>query len=60
MSNYDKACHARALYRAGHLSKREAMEMMSSYIEEFNAKSRELARKYGVRPKLFSFASFCR
>lgn len=60
MSNYDKACHARALYRAGRLSKREAMEMMASYIEEFNAKSRELARKYGVRPKLFSFASFCR
>lgn len=60
MSSYDKAMHARMLYRAGRISKAEAMEMMREYIEEFDAKSRALARKYGQRPRLFSFPAFCR
>lgn len=60
MSSYDKAMHARYLYRLGKISRREALEMMADYIEEFDAKSRELAKKYGVRPKLFKFEAFCR
>lgn len=60
MSNYDKALHARTLYRSGAISRAEAMAMMAGYIEEFNAKSRELAKKYGQRPRLFSFSAFCR
>ena len=60
MSSYDKAIHARNLYRLGRISKREAMELMADYIEEFNSKARELAEKYGQRPKLFRFEAFCR
>lgn len=60
MSSYDKAIHARNLYRIGRITKREALDLMGEYIDEFNAKSRELARKYGVRPKLFNFEAFCR
>lgn len=60
MSSYDQAIHARALYRLGKITKREALSMMADYIEEFNRKARELAVKYGVRPKLFRFEAFCR
>lgn len=60
MNSYDKAIHARNLYRLGKITKAEAMELMADYIEEFNGKSRELARKYGQRPRLFRFEAFCR
>lgn len=60
MTNYDRAIHARIQYRIGVMSKDEAMEFMAGYIEEFNAKSREIAAKYGQRPRLFSFAAFVR
>jgi len=36
------------------------LDMMSDYICEFNKKSVIIAKKYGVRPKKFSFAAFCR
>ena len=60
MENYDRAIHARNQYRIGAMSKKEAMDFMADYIEEFNTKAREIARKYGQRPKLFSFAAFVR
>lgn len=60
MSAYDKAMHARMLYRLGEITRAEAMEMMAEYIEEFDAKARELARKYHQRPRLFKFEAFCR
>lgn len=60
MNSYDKAIHARNLYRLGRITKAEAMELMADYVEEFNQKARELARKYGQRPKLFRFEAFCR
>lgn len=60
MNNYDKAIYARNQYRIGNMSKNDALDMMGDYIAEFNAKAREIAAKYGMNPKLFSFASFVR
>lgn len=60
MSSRDRAMAARSMYRAGRIGRSEAAEMMADYAREFNGKSRELACKYGVRPKLFSFEAFCR
>lgn len=60
MSSYDRAIHARNQYRLGNMSKADALDMMGDYIAEFNAKAREIAAKYGMRPRLFSFASFVR
>lgn len=60
MTNYDKAIHARNQYRIGAMTKAQAVEFMSDYINEFNDKAREIARKYNQRPKLFSFAAFVR
>ena len=54
------ADHARALYRVGHISRKEAEESIAPYAEAFNSKSRELARKYGQRPRLFSVTSYLR
>ena len=60
MSCYDEACWARDLYRAGRITRAEAQRRCAEYAREFNKKSAELARKYGVRPRKFSFSAFCR
>lgn len=60
MRTYDEACWARDMYRAGQITKAEAKRRMASYESEFNAKSREIARKHGMRPRLFNFSAFCR
>lgn len=57
---YEMACAARDMYRAGLIGRDRAREMARAYEEAYNAKARELARKHGVRPRLFSFSSFCR
>jgi len=51
---------ARSLYRGGQISRIEAEEEIRPYAEAFNAKSRELAKKYGQRPRLFSITSYLR
>lgn len=60
MNSYDEACWARDMYRAGQITRGEAQRRMAAYKSECNAKSREIARKYGMRPKLFNFTAFCR
>ena len=56
----DRADLARSLYRGGQISRIEAEEEIRPYAEAFNAKSRELAKKYGQRPRLFSITSYLR
>lgn len=56
----EKADQARALYRMGKITRDEATEAISPYAEKFNAKSKELARKYGQRHKPFSISSYLR
>lgn len=51
---------ARSLYRAGQITRTEVKEAVAPYEEAFNSKSRELAKKYGQRPRLFSLTSFLR
>jgi hypothetical protein len=48
------------MYRAGQITRDEAQRRMAVYKSEFNAKSREIAKKHGMRPKLFNFTAFCR
>ena len=36
----------------------KAKEMAKPHIEAINEKSREIAKKYGVKPKLVSFHNF--
>lgn len=51
---------ARSLYRMGQISRQEAKKEIAPYAAAFDAKSRELAEKYGQRPKLFSLAAYLR
>lgn len=55
-----RAEEGRTLYRQGVISRDEAKKMVIPYIEAFNKKSAEIAKKYGMRPKKISFAIFMR
>lgn len=54
------AFEARALYKIGAISRTEAASRIKPYIEMFNSKAIEIARKYNLRAKKLSFASFVR
>jgi len=55
-----KAEEARALYRMGMISKKEAKIIINPYIDAVNEKSRELAKKYQQKPRYVSFEAYCR
>lgn len=57
---YDEAIRAKALYNLGVISDKEAKKRVEGYARYFNELSRATAKKYGVKPKLFSFAGFMR
>lgn len=57
---YHEALLARAKYLCGDLDRRTAKEIIDPYIQTFNEKSKELAKKYNQRPKLISFSIFVR
>lgn len=50
----------RYLYRTNQITREEAKERIKPFEEYFNVKSKEIAKKYKQRPKLFSFSSFMR
>lgn len=56
----NRAFDARESYRAGFIGRSEAKADIMPYIVAVNEKSMEIARKYGMRPKKISFASFIR
>lgn len=56
----EQAEKGKALYKTGQISRNEAVEMVAPYINAFNAKSKEIAKKYNQRAKLISFATFMR
>lgn len=57
---YAEAMQAKALYNVGAISEKESKKRVAEYAQYFNELSRATAKKYGVKPKLFSFASFMR
>lgn len=54
------AFEARALYKIGAISRAEAALQIKPYIDAFNAKAVEVAKKYNLRAKKISFAGFVR
>lgn len=56
----NKAFYARMLYRGGAIDQKTAKEMIDPWIKAANEKSRELAKKYNLRPRLINFAAFVR
>ena len=51
---------AKALYKTGCINRQEAEEHIIPYIEMFNERSKEIARKYNMKPRLISFSTFVR
>ncbi len=47
-------------YQRKLITREQAEQALQPYVEAFNNKARELAKKYGVRAKLFNFTSFMR
>ena len=56
----NRAEGARALYRQNKITRAEAYEDILPYIELYNKKSKEIAKKYNQNPKTINFASFVR
>lgn len=56
----DKAYIAKFELMHGEITYKEALEMVKPYIDAVNAKSKEIAKKYGMRPKLVNVKSFLR
>ena len=56
----EKAECAKIGYLAGEISREEAESVIKPYADAFNTKSRELARKYHMRPQKFSMTAFFR
>lgn len=50
----------RALYRLNKISREEAKQQIMPYINHFNERSKEIAKKYKMKPKTITFAKFIR
>lgn len=56
----DRADKARIMYKQNLISREEAIAEVKPYINLFNAKSKEIAKKHGCRPKFINFISYIR
>lgn len=56
----ENADKARMLYRGNIISRKEAIKDIQPFIESYNTKSKEIAKKYNQRPKTISVISFLR
>ena len=48
------------MYRLGAITREEAAERIKPYADAFNAKSKEIAKKYHQKPGRFSLAAYLR
>lgn len=51
---------ARAMYRAGQITRAEAEFKIQPYADAYNKRSKELAKEFGVRHKPFSIIGYLR
>lgn len=56
----DRAEKARMLYRSGEIDIDEVKKMAGDYINAVNKRSKELAKKYHVRAKIFNLKAWLR
>lgn len=55
-----KAYVAKLMYQTGRISRAEAKAEIQPYIDLFNEKSKEIAKKYNQKAKTISFISYVR
>lgn len=56
----DKAYIAKFKLIHGEITYNEALEMVKPYIDAVNDKSKEIAKKYGMKPKLVNAKGYLR
>lgn len=56
----DNAEKGKVLYKRGEINRSEAMEYILPYIDEFNEKSKAIAKKWNQKAKTISFATYIR
>ena len=54
------AHYIREEYRAGLINRGQAKERLAEYIEAYEEKTKEIAKKYGQKPKKFNLGEFLR
>lgn len=58
---YTEAMNYKVLYNSGKCTREEAKEHIMPYLDFVNSKSKEIAKKYNMKPKpIVSFVSFIR
>lgn len=55
-----KAEEGRILYNRGEISREEAKEYIMPYINYFNDKAKDIAKRYGMKPKTIDFGQYMR
>lgn len=55
-----QAEEAKIAYKCKVITRKEAIEKIEPFITAYNTKSKEIAKKYGQRPKTINAASFLR
>jgi polyhydroxyalkanoate synthesis regulator phasin len=55
-----QAEEAKALYKIGSITREEAQKKIDPYINAFNAKSEELAKKFNQKVKRISLVTYLR
>ena len=56
----NRAEEGRLLYKQGKITREECKEYVMPYLDAVNEKSKEIAKKYGMKPKLVKFITFIR
>lgn len=51
---------AKLMYQRGAISREKAKEMIMPYINLYNEKSQEIAKKHGMKAKKINFCSYVR
>jgi len=54
------ANEAKFNYMTGKISRDEAIKLIKPYLQAVNEKSKEMAKKFGLRPKMVSVNGFMR
>jgi meiotically up-regulated gene 157 (Mug157) protein len=56
----NRADSARILYKQNIINRKAAEILITPYIDAFNEKSKSVAKRFNMRPKLLNFSSYIR
>jgi ribosomal protein S11 len=60
MKHTEKMQNIKMWMRTGAITYDKAKEMSAPHLEAMNQKAQEIAKKYGIKPRVITFAAFMR